>query len=1201
MLRQEAARGKWALTAGIVLAVCYAMFAGNHGHLAQADEPPSEFINPFDPKNWPKDPPIATRQVELPWQVWGQFDGREARISGVVAVPPAEDSTGEYTSTLPPMELRSGRQAIEKALRQPISLELQDAPLDEVARFLQKLTGVPIVLDRRALEEVLGIDASQTLTTLQVSDISVRSALRTILSQRELDYTVARDFSMVTIEPKAGGRLFTRAYPVADLVVRREPSGAKVADFDTLEKLITVCVSPVWGAALNSPGGLSGSLSHHEGSLSLVAATNGHGHAEIGSLLAGLREAARQLARGSWTPVPLTERVPSEKKIRAALRRKVTLRCEDEPLDRLVEQLAKQHGINIVFDRLDLKEVLGIVPGEQMITCDLPEMSLGSALKFVLRQIESTYRIENECLFITTQEKSDQILSPWLYPVGDLTAGPQGSERRRRELGMLEELIAGIVWPESWDRVGGPGTTMTVPLAGMTAIFAWHTQDTHEEIGEFFTALRRAVRQSAQGDMTPVPLDLDSPTQKKLLKALDQEITLHLENTPLEEVVRHLSKLTGVTFVLDRAEIKQVLGIGPDESISIDVTDVPLRLVLRQILSQLELMWWIEDEYILITTCEKADQILSVTFYPADDLVSGVDRSGRDLDELAELISTVDSPWSWEEVGGPGDLAPARIAGTNLILVRQTADVHEEIAEFFGLLRRGVRQLAAGKAPSPICLSPEEEKLHRVLRRKVTLYFENEPLEAVARQLEKTTGIGVELDVLEIKHVLNLGPDVPVSIDVTDVPLGRALDRMLFPREMTWVIGGNYILITTDDKADQMLSIWLYPVGDLVEPREHVRRADWNFDSLCNILTGSVCPHTWEEVGGPGTLMPTQVGGLRALVARQTRKVHEEMAAALAALRKAARQSAQGSLTPVQLTPDAHGEKKILEQLRRNVTIDIQKEPLQATIEKLRAVSGIDIIVDYTETRAVLGIDPDDPVSIACVDQSLGSALRRSLHPLDLTWIIEDERLVITTREKAERALVYWLHPVRDLVTLSRAVDPADYDFNSLEVLIMITVPPESWPDGSGPGPIGHVELAGMAAFLVPQNREVQEEIAALLTALRRAVRQSDRGDMTPVLLTGLSRPARESDQMLEMQIYPVEDLIHLHDPPKTLDDALGSLEKVIMATGQPKSWEEDVGGWGSASPIVLDGMPAMLVRQTAEVHDEIAVLLDKLRAAGEK
>ncbi|NQT36330.1 MAG: STN domain-containing protein, partial [Planctomycetes bacterium] len=557
---------------------------------------------------------------------------------------------------------------------------------------------------------------------------------------------------------------------------------------------------------------------------------------------------------------------------------------------------------------------------------------------------------------------------------------------------------------------------------------------------------------------------------------------------PLKEAVRQLSQLTGVRFEFDQREIEQVLGFGPELPVSIDVTEVSLERVLRRILSRIELAWVIEDEYVLITTRGNWCQAATVTLYPADDLVSakkGEDRSGRNLDELAELISTVVRPESWGEMGGPGATAPIEVAGANVIVIRQTRDAHEELAQFFALLRRAARQSAAEESFSAVCPSPEEEKFRRLLRRKVTLHVESEPLEAVARQLEKTTGVGMELDELEIKQVLNLDPDVPVSIDVTDVPLDRALDRMLMPLELTWVMAGEYILITSVEKADQMLTIRLYPVGDLVEPREHVRRADWDFDSLCNILTGSVCPHTWEEVGGPGTMMSTQLGGLNALAVRQTRKPHEETAATLAALREAVRQSAAGSLTPVQLAPEAHGEKKIRQQLRRKVTIDIQKEPLQEAIKKLRAVTDIDIVVDYAETRSVLGIDHDDPVSIASVDQPLGSALRRSLHPLDLTWIIEDERLVITTREKADQTLLYRLYPVRDLVSPGGIADPAGYDFESLTEAITTCIRPESWSEGKPYLP--SVEIGGMAALLIEQTAEVHEEIAALLDKLRAA------------------------------------------------------------------------------------------------------------------
>lgn len=57
-----------------------------------------------------------------------------------------------------------------------------------------------------------------------------------------------------------------------------------------------------------------------------------------------------------------------------------------------------------------------------------------------------------------------------------------------------------------------------------------------------------------------------------------------------------------------------------------------------------------------------------------------------DFDSLIELITTTIQPTSWDEVGGPGSIAPFE---TNLsLVVSQTQEVHEEIADLLDQLRR---------------------------------------------------------------------------------------------------------------------------------------------------------------------------------------------------------------------------------------------------------------------------------------------------------------------------------------------------------------------------------------------------------------------------------------------------------------------------------------------------------------------------------
>ena len=60
-----------------------------------------------------------------------------------------------------------------------------------------------------------------------------------------------------------------------------------------------------------------------------------------------------------------------------------------------------------------------------------------------------------------------------------------------------------------------------------------------------------------------------------------------------------------------------------------------------------------------------------------------------------------------------------------------------------------------------------------------------------------------------------------------------------------------------------------------------------DFDTLIDLITSTVRPQTWSEMGGPGTI--TGFDTNLSLVISQTQEVHEEIADLLVQLRKSAR------------------------------------------------------------------------------------------------------------------------------------------------------------------------------------------------------------------------------------------------------------------------------------------------------------------------
>ena len=86
-----------------------------------------------------------------------------------------------------------------------------------------------------------------------------------------------------------------------------------------------------------------------------------------------------------------------------------------------------------------------------------------------------------------------------------------------------------------------------------------------------------------------------------------------------------------------------------------------------------------------------------------------------------------------------------------------------------------------------------------------------------------------------------------------------------------------------------MMEMRIYPVRDLVLWRVPVLedgepRFEADYDSLIEVITTSVEPESWTDVGGPGSIKEFE--NSEALVVSQNRRVHREIEQLLTTLRK---------------------------------------------------------------------------------------------------------------------------------------------------------------------------------------------------------------------------------------------------------------------------------------------------------------------------
>lgn len=204
--------------------------------------------------------------------------------------------------------------------------------------------------------------------------------------------------------------------------------------------------------------------------------------------------------------------------------------------------------------------------------------------------------------------------------------------------------------------------------------------------------------------------------------------------------------------------------------------------------------------------------------------------------------------------------------------------------------------IAAEEAAVPsFSAAGDHDASHRILEalRKPLpeqgLEFHKTPLEEIIQTLKDEYSIEILLDRPALED-LGIDQTQPIDVNLRNISLQAALKLMLQELELTYVVANEVLLITTTEEADTRLSVCVYPVRDLVDPRYKPTEADKKLKvaaeliPLANTLITTVASDTWARNGGG----EAEISGMRPglLVISQTQVVHEEIRNTLAAIRR---------------------------------------------------------------------------------------------------------------------------------------------------------------------------------------------------------------------------------------------------------------------------------------------------------------------------
>jgi general secretion pathway protein D len=259
--------------------------------------------------------------------------------------------------------------------------------------------------------------------------------------------------------------------------------------------------------------------------------------------------------------------------------------------------------------------------------------------------------------------------------------------------------------------------------------------------------------------------------------------------------------------------------------------------------------------------------------------------------------------------------------------------------------------------------SERELEIEQKLKTPVSLKFRDRPLSEVLDHLAKLSAVNLHLDPKGLEEE-GVSSDTPVTIDLSqDISLKSALNLILEPLRLSYVIQNEVLKITSEQLRDTVVVTRTYDVADLVIPIPNFAPsgrlgmgaaiadaynmtgtgmglgpgsaylasnnganasgvidptvlaqinnlmpggggapvsgmsqpismgpggvgggAQADFDSLIELITTTVKPQTWDEVGGPGSV--SEFANNLSLVISQTEDVHEEIVDLLEQLRR---------------------------------------------------------------------------------------------------------------------------------------------------------------------------------------------------------------------------------------------------------------------------------------------------------------------------
>ncbi len=943
---------------------------------------------------------------------------------------------------------RQAAAQLEARLDRPVSLDVHDVPLGKLLARLAREHGIAIDVDGPALASI-GIKRDPPVT-IAMRDVPLREALARIAGSFE-DPLVAVPRSgrvLVTTPLEAEDDVVLEVYPLPPHMV-----GASAVTEEQFRDLVAgIFVPEVFDSKTprtplrgNFNRGAGGST--YTGPAAMEAVPGGLAvlqtpevHREIKQLLAALEEV--ELSPDRTAPIDLDPPSAEERRIEQVLAQPVEVAETFTELKEVAERLGARFGISIRVDpnTLEMAPVFGLESSNP-----IAGVSLRTILRRLARDMDSTIDVRDDAVWFTSDEAVEQNRTLRVYPCADLLA-PRGAYSSAWLLEVIESTISPTVWID----VGG---MFSIDACG-NSIVVVANDCVHDEVERLLGLLRRHAAGEDLAAQT-------SASRVKLETALAKNVSVEFVEKPLGELCLELSQQCGVPIALDRVAL-DTAGVKVTEPTTYRAHERPFAAVLSDLLDQHDLTWMIiDDALILVTIIEETEQDLRTLVYDVRHLVSP-DFGPEDNDSLIEVITSIIEPTTWVDVGGVGAIQE----GDGCLVVSQTDEIHRKIGQLLDALTQSFDETARF---APYVLPSLAPKLDRAIESRldqtVALVLENERLEDFVARIADEYDLPVHVDwsLLAAADADGVFPlDYFRSVRIPDATLRSALRLALRQYECSYFVRDGGLTIATQYRCESRREARVYNVADLVRTGDGQR----DFSTLIDLVTSTVAPDSWTEVGGYGAIQEFFTPYCDLLVISQTPEVFQELDRLLATLRHL-REPAK-FLAPLR-TP---AEDRIEQVLNAPTDLVFKEATLAEFAASLSNEWGVPIVIEATAMN--------DPYTITCELRGLPAreALFAVLNEQGLAFAVENEAIAIvdwfTTQQEFGDVRVYRWNAETDRTPL------APHEDAMIELLQQL-IEPISWADLRGGG-----EAATIGGLVVVRQRYAnQHDVAQFFEFLK--------------------------------------------------------------------------------------------------------------------